>query len=47
VYEKENEQNVAAIVATGKFKVVTQQYFKGYEKQADTMFGALLEKVAE
>jgi len=47
VYEKENEQNVAAIVATGKFKVVTQQYFKGFEKQADTMFGALLEKVAE
>ena len=47
VYEKENEQNIAALVATGKFKVVAQQYFIGYTQQADTLFGALLQKIAE
>ena len=47
VYEKENEQNIAALVATGKFKVVAQQYFIGYTHQADTLFGALLQKIAE
>jgi len=26
---------------------VKQQYFKGYDKQADTLFGALLEKIAD
>ena len=46
VYKEENENNVAALLATGKFKVVKQQYFTGYEKQADTLFGALLEKIA-
>ncbi|MEY4278663.1 MAG: hypothetical protein RL377_667 [Bacteroidota bacterium] len=47
VYKEENENNVAALMATGKFKVVKQQYFTGYEKQADTLFGALLEKIAD
>jgi 16S rRNA (cytosine967-C5)-methyltransferase len=47
VYAAENENNVEALVATGKFKVVQQQYFIGYEKQADTLFGTLLEKIAE
>jgi 16S rRNA (cytosine967-C5)-methyltransferase len=47
VYEKENEQNVAAIIATGKFKLVNEQYFEGYKQQADTLFGALLQKIAE
>ncbi len=47
VYKNENEKNVDALLATGKFKVVKQQYFTGYEKQADTLFGALLEKIAE
>lgn len=47
VYSDENEKNVEALLATGKFKVVKQQYFTGYEKQADTLFGALLEKIAE
>ncbi|MEN9697349.1 MAG: hypothetical protein RLZ56_770 [Bacteroidota bacterium] len=46
VYKDENENNVAALLATGKFKVVKQQYFTGYEQQADTLFGALLEKIA-
>lgn len=47
VYKEENEKNVETLLATGKFKVVKQQYFTGYEKQADTLFGALLEKIAE
>jgi 16S rRNA (cytosine967-C5)-methyltransferase len=47
VYKNENENNVAKLLATGKFKVVKQQYFKGYDKQADTLFGALLEKITD
>ncbi len=47
VYKDENENNVAALLATGKFKLVKQQYFKGYDKQADTLFGAMLEKIAD
>jgi 16S rRNA (cytosine967-C5)-methyltransferase len=47
VYKDENENNVAALLATGKFKLVQQQYFAGYEQQADTLFGALLEKIAD
>lgn len=47
VYEKENEQNVAAILATGKFKLISEQYFEGYKQKADTLFGALLQKIAE
>jgi 16S rRNA (cytosine967-C5)-methyltransferase len=46
VYKEENENNIDALLATGKFKVLKQQYFTGYEKQADTLFGALLEKIA-
>ena len=29
VYKNENENNVAKLLATGKFKVVKQQYFTG------------------
>jgi len=47
VYMDENEKNVEALLATGKFKVVKQKYFIGYNQQADTLFGALLEKIAE
>lgn len=47
VYKEENENNVAFLLATGKFKLIQQQYFKGYEQQADTLFGALLEKIAQ
>jgi 16S rRNA (cytosine967-C5)-methyltransferase len=47
VYAAENEKNVEKLVATGKFKVVKQEYFTGYTKQADTLFGALLEKIAD
>ena len=47
VYKDENEKNVEALLATGKFKVVKQQYFTGYTKQADTLFAALLEKIVD
>jgi 16S rRNA (cytosine967-C5)-methyltransferase len=46
VYKDENEKNLEALLATGKFKVVKQQYFTGYTQQADTLFAALLEKIA-
>ncbi len=45
VYENENEQQVDKLVATGLFELIDQQYFKGYEKQADTLFGALLKRI--
>jgi 16S rRNA (cytosine967-C5)-methyltransferase len=47
VYAVENENNVDALLATGKFKLISQKYFKGYQQQADTLFGALLQKIAE
>lgn len=47
VYKDENEKHIEVLLATGKFKIVKQQYFIGYTKQADTLFAALLEKVAE
>ena len=47
VFKDENEINVDSLLSTGKFKVVKQQYYTGYEKQADTLFGALLEKIAD
>jgi hypothetical protein len=45
VFEKENEQNINALLETGKFKIIAQQYYKGYTHQADTLFGALLQKI--
>ena len=47
VYQNENENNVARILASGKFELVKQQYFMGYDKNADTLFGALLKKIAD
>ena len=47
VYENENEKNIAYLLATGKFKLIQQQYFIGYDKHADTLFGALLQKIAD
>lgn len=46
VYENENENNVKLILASGKFELVKQQYFLGYDKNADTLFGALFKKIA-
>jgi len=46
VYKNENEDQIEKLVATGKFKLVTRQYFMGYDKHADTLFGALLQKTS-
>ena len=45
VYKAENENNIEAILATGQFKLIEQNYFKGYTQKADTLFGALLQKI--
>lgn len=45
VYKAENEKNVEAILATGNYQLIHQQYCIGYDKQADTLFGALLQRV--
>jgi 16S rRNA (cytosine967-C5)-methyltransferase len=47
VYQNENEAQIEKLLTTGKFKLVAQQYFIGYEKQADTLFGALLQKISD
>jgi len=47
VFEDENEIQVTALLATGKFKLIQQNYFIGYTQQADTLFGALLQKISE
>ena len=46
VYKNENEDQIDTLVATGKFKLIKQKYFMGYDKKADTLFGALLQKIA-
>jgi hypothetical protein len=33
-------------MASGNFKIIEQAYFKGYTQKADTLFGALLQRVA-
>ena len=47
VYKNENEDQIQKLMATNQFKLIAQQYFVGYEKQADTLFGALLQKISE
>jgi len=44
VYAAENEAHVNAILAQGEFELIKQQYFIGYTKQADTLFGAILKR---
>jgi 16S rRNA (cytosine967-C5)-methyltransferase len=46
VYKNENEDQIEKLVATGKFKLIARQYFIGYDKHADTLFGALLQKTS-
>jgi 16S rRNA (cytosine967-C5)-methyltransferase len=46
VYATENERQVETLIASGKFKIIEQAYFKGYAQKADTLFGALLQRVA-
>jgi 16S rRNA (cytosine967-C5)-methyltransferase len=45
VYKAENENRIEAIMATGQFKLIEQSYYKGYTHKADTLFGALLQKI--
>ena len=45
VYKVENENRIEAIMATGQFKLIEQAYYKGYTQKADTLFGALLQKI--
>lgn len=44
VFSKENEEQVTFVQAHG-FELIEQKLIKGYETKADTMFGALLQKV--
>ena len=46
VYATENEQLIETLLDSGKFKLIEQAYFKGYTQKADTLFGALLQRVA-
>lgn len=45
IYKAENENRIEAIMATGQFKLIEQAYYKGYTHKADTLFGALLQKI--
>ena len=42
VFKKENEDVVSFLAEKFKLKILQQQYLKGYESQADTMFVAVL-----
>lgn len=44
VYATENTDQLNEIEKLG-FKIVSQQYFIGYDKHADTLFGAVLQKI--
>lgn len=44
VYATENAEHLNEIEKLG-FKIVSNQYFIGYNKQADTLFGAVLQKI--
>jgi 16S rRNA (cytosine967-C5)-methyltransferase len=41
VFEAENEEVVQHILHNSSVELVSQQYFKGYDKKADTLFAAL------
>lgn len=45
VFAQENEQLVSRLLETGKLSLEKQQYFKGYDKGADSMFISKLIKV--
>ena len=46
VFEKENEQQITEFVASSGFKVVKMQLFNGMPQKADSLFGALLQKIS-
>jgi 16S rRNA (cytosine967-C5)-methyltransferase len=43
VFTKENEELAGFLHQEGKAKLLSQQYFKGYGKRADTMYAAVFE----
>lgn len=47
VFKKENEDVVAEAMASGNMHVIKSGILKGYDKKADTMFAALLQKQSE
>ena len=46
VSEKENEQQITDFVASSGFKIVKMQLFNGMPQKADSLFGALLQKIS-
>jgi len=45
VFTAENEWIVERLLQTGALKLVSQEYFKGYDRGADTLFGARFIKI--
>lgn len=45
VFEKENESNTKFLSKENGLKIMHQQYLKGYEMKADTLFGSLMKRV--
>jgi 16S rRNA (cytosine967-C5)-methyltransferase len=45
VFKQENEDNAQWISENFPLELIEQQFFKGYEKQADSLYAALLKKV--
>ncbi len=45
VFEKENEDNTKFLSKENGLKIMHQQYLKGYEMKADTLFGSLMKKI--
>jgi 16S rRNA (cytosine967-C5)-methyltransferase len=44
IYKDENELQVQSILKEHSFELISEQYFVGYDQQADTLYGALLKK---
>lgn len=44
IFKSENENNIEKFVKKHPYKIVFQEYFGGYELEADTIFGCLLQK---
>jgi 16S rRNA (cytosine967-C5)-methyltransferase len=45
VFKEENEEQVAKISQYFGLRIVASELFKGYEHKADTMYGALMQKI--
>jgi len=44
IFKSENEQNIEKFLNHHQYEIVFQEYFGGYELDADTIFGCLLKK---